>query len=205
MVRRALVLVVVAAACKSTRAPKGPSDIAAACVATDDGATCTFTNKSGEGSRCVRVLRSGPPDTTVAVSDEVCSGKLAAGEVNTVPAKFAKLTACDDCTAQLSDPRGDVAKAQADVLADELEERSLEGPPDRKSCEERWQHEVDLRYRERVRHASPEERQRADEWRTSTLQYDAGWNVDSCVSSSTKKKVQCALAAKTVRELDQCR
>lgn len=185
-----------------------PANIEATCVLGADGATCTFTNYGGPGSRCVKVLYGARATGTVIASDEICSGELRGGGVVSLAVRFPRRPAdtcgptVTDCTVRVADPSAaaDVALAWADELKAQAAAgsgRVAGGPLTEKECEAYALHIIDVYVTENV-----------DEDRDRTKQYYIDeylhYIVRECMQTLTRQKHTCVMRAERMADIEEC-
>lgn len=184
-----------------------PANIEAACVLVSEGAICSFTNKGGAGSRCVKVMY-GASSGTVVASNDVCTGRLPAQGILTVVIRFPTRPAelcgdgLTDCQVKAVDP----AAAPDVMLAWQNElKASYDGPLTQEDCKKLVKVKYDFYMREDCRGMSnPVDKKSCEQSIVQERDREMPYLIQECMSYYTRELYKCMMVAKTIDDLYRC-
>jgi hypothetical protein len=214
---RLAVLALLSAACVA-RAGQGGRELAGrpgggdphvevACVLVPDGGLCTFTALGKPGGRCIKLLY-GASSGTVAASDDVCSGWLAAGESSTRVAHFSTRpgVVCgkllSECESRPVAPATSLDTATA--WQAELKQNNS-GPITDADCKKLNEHKYEIyTHADCDRVSDPIQRDACFKNVREEREREMPYLVQDCVEYYQRPRFNCEMKAGTQDELDGC-
>jgi len=185
----------------------GDAHVQVACVLLPDGGLCSFTAIDKPGARCVKLLY-GVSSGTVVASDDVCSGRLAAGESSTRAVSFSTRpgdvcgVVLSECESRPVPPAG--ALDGATTWQAELKQ-NYSGPVSEADCKKLNEHKYEIyTHADCDNVADPVQRDACYRNVKEEREREMPYLVQDCLQYYKRPRFNCEMKAKDQNELYAC-